>query len=244
MMDYIILIFSKKVLKCPATQKSICMGALTGAVLTGIIVMIPIPYSVVKFIVFHGLINVAMIKIGLRIRQKNTFFKAYIVVYICTFLVGGIFTSIYQYIGKSSLFFIVAVMSYLFALGIWDYLSVMKRCEKEECEVLLCIAGKELKVEALIDTGNRLKDSLTGKPVNIISKEIAVELGEGVIGNNIRYIPYHTIGKKEGVMPIFSIEKMCLYLEEELWVEKPLIAISEEYFCEGKCKMILNPDVK
>ena len=244
MMDYVILSFSKKVLRCPATRRTICLGALTGAVLTSFIVVIPIPYRFVKFILFHGLTNFVMIKTGLRINGKTLIIKAYIVMYICSFLIGGIFTSTAQYLRGSGLFFLTAFLSYSLAVKVWDYISKMKRCEKEECIVLLRNGENEIKVKALIDTGNRLKDSLTGKPVSIISKEIVMELGRDIAAKDIRYIPYHTIGRKEGVMPIFSPDYMCLYLEEEIWIEKPLVAVSEESFCESECRMILNPDVK
>jgi len=244
MMNYVVLTFSKKILKCPVTQGSISLGALVGALLTAFIVSVPLRYSFVKFILFHGLINIVMIATGLRIRNKRLLLKAYIVVYISSFLIGGIFTSIRQYFRESGVLFGVAFFSYLLSLGIWNYISQLKRFEKEECEVLLCNGANKVKVKALIDTGNRLKDNLTGKPINIISKETATELLGGNTVKDIRYIPYRTIGKKEGIMPVFSLECICLYLEEEVWINKPLIAVSEEGFCEGECKMILNPDVK
>lgn len=244
MMDYVILCFSKKILKCPATHGSICLGAMAGTMLTGLIMIVPISYSTVKFVLFHGLVNFVMIKTGLRIKTKAQIFKAYIIMYMCSFLVGGIFTSIGQHLRVSGLFGVTAFLSYLLAIGIWNYISKTKRHEREECEVLLCNGKQELKVRALIDTGNRLKDYMTGKPVNVISKEIAIELGKERVTKDLRYIPYHTIGKKEGVMPMFSIDCMCLYLEEEVWVDKPFVAVSEEGFCEGDCKLILNPDVK
>jgi len=243
-MDYIILTCSKNILKCPATHGSICLGAIAGAFLTGLIVILPIPYNFVKFVLFHGLVNIVMIKTGLRIRQKRKILKAYTILYICSFLTGGIFTYLHQFFRESGMFLIIAAVTYFLVLGIWNYISKLKRFEAEECEVLLRNGKKEVRVRALIDTGNRLKDELTGKPVSIISKDIAMEFGKEIVANEVRYISYHTIGKKDGVMPLFLLECMCLYLEEELWVNKPLVAVSEELFCEGECKMILNPDVK
>ena len=244
MMNFVVLTFSKKILKYPVTRWSISLGALAGALLTGIVVSVPLSNSLVKFILFHGPVNIVMITIGLRIRSKSKLVKAYIVVYVSSFLVGGIFTSIHQYFQEASVFFVGAFFSYLLALGIWNYISQLKRFGMEECEVLLCNGEIAVKVKALIDTGNRLKDDLTGKPVNIISKETAAELyGENTL-KGVRYISYRTIGKKAGVMPVFTLDNMCLYLEEEVWINQPLVAVSEENFCEGGCNMILNPDVK
>ena len=60
----------------------------------------------------------------------------------------------------------------------------------------------------------------------------------------MRYIPYHTIGKKEGVLPLLVLEKLCLYLEEEVWITQGLVAVSEETDLEDMYGMILNPDVR
>ena len=61
---------------------------------------------------------------------------------------------------------------------------------------------------------------------------------------NFRYVPYRTIGKAEGVLPVFRVDRMCIHRDTDYWVEGPLIGISEEKVsAEGEYEMILNPNL-
>lgn len=243
MMDVCILLVAKKILKCPATYKTICFGACLGAFMTCVVMVLPIKGNFIKFIIFHGFISILMIKTGLRIKWNRVFLKAYVTVYCVTFLIGGIFSCISQYMRGGSIFFAFALVSYWGAKGIWEFLVYQGKCRNVSCEVLLCLGENQIKANAIIDTGNRLRDHVTGKPVSIISKKIASELWKEIPLCGIRYIPYHTIGKKEGILPMFEIEEMVLFVETEVRIIKPLIAICEEDNM-GTYEMILNSDVR
>ena len=244
MMDVCILLVAKKILKCPVTYKTVCFGAFLGAVMTCITMALPIKGGYVKFMIFHGLINVLMIKTGLRIKWNRGFLKAYVTVYLSAFLIGGIFSCISQYMREGSIFFVFALISYWGAKGVWEWIYYQGKCRKVCCEVLLCLKSDRIKVNAILDTGNRLRDPVTGKPVSIISKSVASKLWENFPLDGLRYIPYHTIGKKDGILPILTLDEMVLYLEEEIQIIKPLIAVCEEQGNMGEYEMILNSDVR
>ena len=70
MMDYMILAVTDKILHCHSSGKRRCLGALIGAVLTCAVLLIPVPYAFVKFILFHGFVNIVMIKSG-KISENN-----------------------------------------------------------------------------------------------------------------------------------------------------------------------------
>lgn len=244
MMDVCILLVAKKILKCPATYKTVGLGACLGAFMTCVVMMLPIKGSFLKFMIFHGLISILMIKTGLRIKWDRGFLKAYMTVYFTTFLIGGIFSCISQYMREGSLFFAFALISYWGAKGIWEWIYYQGKCRNTCCEVLLCQGQKQLRVNAIWDTGNRLRDYVTGKPVNIVSKTVAGMLWKELPLDGLRYIPYHTIGKREGILPMLVLDEMVLYLEEEVRIKRPLIAICEEQENMGKYEMILNSDVR
>lgn len=242
MMDYILLQVTRRVLKMQTSHVRICLGAALGAVLTCIIIIIPGLNVVVQFILFHEVVNVVMIKIGLKIGWNKTFLKAYLLLYISAFILGGIMEYLHQYIRAGSLFFVLALTGYYVSLGIWNLISYLARQKAGRCTVQLFAGEKECTVEALIDTGNGLRDMITGKPVSIISRDTARKLWDGNL-NGVRYIPYHTVGKAEGVMPLMVLDKMCVLREEELWIMKPLAAISEERLTSDEYEMIMNPDI-
>ena len=120
----------------------------------------------------------------------------------------------------------------------------MGKSHKICCEVLLCQKQNQVKVKAIVDTGNRLRDTITGKPVSIISNQTAKILWKEIPIEGLRYVPYHTIEKKQGILPVLMLDEMYVYLEEELYVSKALVAICEETIGTGEYEMILNSDIR
>ncbi len=243
MMDYLLLLIVRHMLKCTATHFRIALGAVIGAGLTCLVVILPIQYAIIKFVLFYLLVNTLMIIVGLKIKEIRVFVKAMILLYIGAFLMGGMLGYVRQYIKMGSLFFAVAVLGYYVVLGIWNFISYMQRLEQHICDVELYVAGKVSEVKGLIDTGNHLCDPISSKPVCIVSPGVVTEK-IGVELSILRYIPYHTIGIQEGVMPLVKFDKMCIKGKKEIWFEEPLIAISEEEISNSKeYQMILNPNL-
>ena len=104
---------------------------------------------------------------------------------------------------------------------------------------------------ALMDTGNLLCDPVSGDPVSILDHEFYEKFREqqqkegSVLRDTepkMRYIPYQSISGT-GVIKIFRIEKMCVSMDGEKWIEKPLIGISEGTISEKQeYQLILNHD--
>lgn len=242
-MDFFLLAIVRKMSGSRVSYRRIFLGALSGALLTCLIVVLPIPYTSVKFILFHSLANAVMIKAGLGIKGKREFLQAFILLYISGILTGGVFQFLGQYVRIGSVFFVLAAASYYIVSAIWNLISYLAGHREYRCQVVLLKGGKSRKVQALIDTGNSLRDTVTGKPVSIIDKKAVMELwGEDDMAG-IRYIPYHSIGKAEGVMPLITLDGMYVCRKEKEWIERPLAAICEEDITADRYEMILNPDV-
>ena len=110
--------------------------------------------------------------------------------------------------------------------------------------VELYLGSEKYQIKGMIDTGNGLRDPISGRPVNILDRQTARKLfGEEDL-KDVRYIPYQSIGKKAGVLPAVQLERMCILKDTECWVDNPLIGISEEKVsAEGEYEMILNPNL-
>ena len=244
MMDYILLLIVRRMLQCTATHGRICIGAAIGSLLTCVVMILPIPYTVVKLILFHVFVNTCMIRVGLKIKSIRSFLKAIIMLYIGSILLGGIMEVFRQYVRVGSFFLVVAIIGYYFVLGIWKFVSYMQRWNQCHCKVELYLGTKKYQIKGLIDTGNGLRDPISGKPVHILDRATAKRFfGEEYL-KDVRYVPYQSIGKKEGVLPAVQFERMCVWKDTQCWVEKPLIAISEEMISiGGEYEMILNPNV-
>ena len=103
---------------------------------------------------------------------------------------------------------------------------------------------RNCRLRALIDTGNTLKDTVSKDPVSVMDQASVKRLTEGKQPERFRYIPYHSIGKKEGVMPAFRMDKIQIIRDGyRINVEHPLVAVCEEELGSENYQMIINPDI-
>ena len=85
--------------------------------------------------------------------------------------------------------------------------------------VELCHNGKTVKLQALRDTGNTLRDPVTGKPVLVVDSKVADELTGLTAGQlmhpvetmgsipGLRLVPYRAVGQTGGMLLALQIRK-------------------------------------
>ena len=243
-MDTILLALLKKALTCPVRYGRIIAGGVLGAALTCVVVIWPCKTSWAKFIVFHGVINVLMLRTGLGLKWGRELFRGWVILYIESFLLGGVLQFAGQYLREGSAFFALAVISYYVVLGIWKIILLFSEKGNRYCEVEVFFGERNCRLRALIDTGNTLKDTVSKDPVSVMDQASVKRLTEGKQPERFRYIPYHSIGKKEGVMPAFRMDKIQIIQDGyRINVEHPLVAICEEELGSENYQMIINPDI-
>lgn len=104
------------------------------------------------------------------------------------------------------------------------------------CNVKIKVNKSEINVKALIDSGNMLKDPISGMPVIVIEKDKLKSVIPDVILDNLtkilngeiekddmteyiskfRVIPFSSLGKQNGMLLGIKVEKICLEFEEEV----------------------------
>ena len=112
MMDAILLEILRKILGCPVSHGRVLLGAGAGAFGTCVVLCLPVPYGFVRIVASHGLINLIMLKTGFGIRWGREMAKAFLLLYISGFLMGGILSVFRPYLRTAGLFFAFAVISY------------------------------------------------------------------------------------------------------------------------------------
>ncbi len=246
MMDSLLLMAVKKVLRCSVRNRRVFLGGALGAGLTCMVVALPLP-AAVKIPVYYAGINGVMLRIGLKVQKGRDFLKAFVILYTAAFLMGGILWAVRPWLRAGSLFFAAAVPIYYLLCGIWQYLTRLQSQNRQTCEVILYMGVEKYRVYALVDTGNGLTDPVSGEPVSVIDPACARQMLEKNGENTgIRYIPYRTVSG-DGVMQVFRAGQMKIILQAEhgeYTIRHPVIGI-----CEGQIsgkedyQMILNPDV-
>ena len=215
LMDYILLLITKHVLCSREPVWRICLAALAGALATCVVVAVRIPYTFIKYGLFYLIIP------G---------------------MTGGIFSFLGQYAQVGSLFFALAVASYYLASGALKMLSLLFHFGEIHCEVRLVYGERTCSAAAVIDTGNHLRDPVSGKAVSIITRHMAEKLMSLEELKSLRKIEYHTIGKGRGMLPVVTIDSLWIEGEEQSY-EKPMIAVSDDASFGTRYDMILNPDI-
>lgn len=115
------------------------------------------------------------------------------------------------------------------------------------CPVTLIRGDKKVTVQALIDSGNSLSEPISGKPVSVVDEEVFRDLWEGG-GQLYRVIPYHSIGKKRGILEGYLLSELQVELHgmrkvfREVWIAVSAEKISTAGASEAESvKMIINP---
>lgn len=115
------------------------------------------------------------------------------------------------------------------------------------CGAVLIQGKRRVETVALIDSGNGLTEPISGKPVCVVDQELYDSLWDGEdIG--FRAIPYHSIGKKRGIMRGYLLSRLLLEVDGmSLEFRDVYMAVGgerisgEEEDGQGDVKMIVNP---
>lgn len=244
MMDSLVLLIVRKILGRNATLKRILAGSAVGAFMTCLVVALPFGGSILKFFLFHLFVASLMIVVGLGAADVRGFVESYIVLYISSFLLGGVFQWLSQYVRYMSIFFAFAVVSYFIVMAIWRYIVYLRRIDEFQCRVTFYLDGEEYSWRALIDSGNSLTDPDTGKPVCILEQSVIEPLLKRRGLAMFSFVPYSSIGNTNGELPTVQLGRICIHRSTEKWVDNPIIGIcSQKLSSDGKYQMILNPDM-
>ncbi len=129
-----------------------------------------------------------------------------------------------------------------------------KSSEKAECAVRIALGSSFVNVKGILDTGNTLTDSFTGKKVSVIDKSTALcllpfDAEECISRWDFEKLPKYmhltvsnTVGG-EGLLPVFTADSMAVVLnEKEYTVKNAAVAVSgSETF--GSFGMLINSEL-
>lgn len=256
MIDSMLLLSVKKILKLSGSRSRVFAGAALGAISTCLLFVLDIPIFL-KYAFFHCIINVLMIFVGLNVTKAIQIFHALIMLYIVSVMVGGIMYIFRPYMRNISLFYGVMVITYLIMNIMLKIIIRFRSQQKYICRVSVFTSEGIFELQALEDTGNVLRDPVSDEPVSVIDIETAEQIlgiskekyDRGMFSMELfeqekfRFITYKTIAGVN-VMPIVRVEKMIIHLQSEHLVISPLLGICAEPVSERQnYQMILNSDI-
>ncbi len=135
------------------------------------------------------------------------------------------------------------------AVMIWLLKKLTGWAEKESClcSVTLFFEDRSVPVIGYLDSGNLLKEPVSGKPVMVLEESVFLELFKGQVrekmalylekeemqwdlgepyAERIRLVPYKSIGRKRGLLKGFIIDRMVAVMgEKDVELVRPVIAV-------------------
>lgn len=203
-------------------------GAAIGSIWNCLLVLFPVMPSILELTLTIGVIGSLMTSVSFSLKTIAGILRADVLLLISMFLTGGIFTFFRESLWLSDAEAETAV--WCLSLGIFYFLKgILKESirGRERFSVWLYYKGKRKKFLALADSGNRLVEPVTGKPVSVISYESCKGFCDRV--SAVLYIPYCAVGTRKGFLTGIIFEKMEIQINGTfLKIEKPIVAVCRE----------------
>lgn len=212
--DYLLMMGANRLCGFPLSTAKTVIAAAVGGLYGGVCLLPGFRFlgSVAWRLVF--LVLIALIAFGWNRSavQRGGLFV------LLTMALGGIALGIGKG-GVGSLIGGAAGISLLCILGFRDGVSM-----KKYCRVILSHDGRKLSLMALHDTGNMLRDPISGEPVLVVGSQIADELfgltqeqlcsPVETIGTlrmlGLRLIPYRAVGQPGGMLLAIKLDKVII----------------------------------
>lgn len=243
LLDYLLLTMVGRLLKLPSGRLRRLFGAALGSAGLCVIYVFSLWQTLAGILFFYVILSAAMAAAGLALKSVRMLGKAVFLLYLTSFLLGGLFQwlsrtlqlPVYPFLG------ITLVSYYLLSFG----MEFLWRCRASEREILLVtieMGEHKVKARGLLDTGNHLRDPILGKPVSILTQDLKEKLcGEQ---EPLWYpIPFHSIGKAHGLIPAFYADAMQIEtVQGQRRIERPLLGLTKEPLSSKKeYDIILHP---
>lgn len=278
-MIYFIFWTVNKILKNKAKIKNMLLAAALASFFY-ILSILFIPFNKIFSFLIICFIIIFSIFIAFKPDNLKKFLRLFLFVNLVSFIFGGTFFSIYYYTNffnvfnnffnltfnnfSFKLFIICVILSYIFIklfLNLYNSIFIKKQ---SFYEIILYKNGKIVRLNALLDTGNSLKEPISKKPV-LIAEFFAIEelltnslaqifkdkkennlnkLLNIEIENDIRFIPFKSIGKENGIMIGIKIDKLEIKAQNNIFIENAIVGISNFKISKnGIYNAILSPEM-
>lgn len=248
-MDLYLLKLTAQALGKTATARRILSASLIGAAGYCLVFLIPgISYSLK---IMLGMLPLGMLMVRIVCRTKGMRELLYGTGYLFTFsfLIGGFMVflksrlSFFGYSGSLLFMTVAGLAGYkLCSIG----LKVYARSRKNRfCQVELMGDTGPVRIIALVDTGNGLTEPISKRPVAILEEESWEKLQHWMKPEKFKLIPYHSIGRDNGMLEGYEIGAMEVRTETgRKQYEKVIIAVFRgKISSKGGYQMILPPEL-
>lgn len=242
---YLLMLVDQRMLSTAKPWRLI-LGAAYGALAYPVLFLLRLP--VFGKLLLGAAVSVGMLPVTFSVRGLRSLLK-YAECMLChAFCMGGALLLLLRCVrpaegvltGASG---IMAAGGCVFLFGRYS----QRREDGAVCLATLKQDGAQLTVAALIDSGNGLCEPVSGKPVCVVEQTVLERLWK-TPARGYRAIPYHSIGKKHGILEGYLLQELLVEtggvrkVFHDVYVAAAPENLSDASSSDAEAvKMILNP---
>ena len=247
-MNLYLLSITGKILKCTATHLRIILGALLGAVMICLVILVPLFNIKIRLIIGAIPVSMSMIRIVFKIHTPKRLFKSCMIMAFCSFFLGSIVLWLESRFAwpawlKYSIrtFVLFVFFGYSFVLFLIRKFQNTKTDDIKE--IRIPIGERNIHMKALLDTGNHLSEPISGAPVSVISRSAAEKFKEYMVPEKYHAIPYRSVGKSSGIMDAYELPELVIEdTYRDIYCKRVIVAICNTGISKDSIyQMILHP---
>lgn len=248
-MDLLLVRLTAATLKKNAVFSRILAGSIFGA--AGYCLILCLPGISYPAKVAFGMIPTAMgmIRLGCKTTGMRELIYGTGCLFAYSFLLGGFMLFLISRLSllgvrENSRFAVLLAGALGFEICMWGIKRYRRVRENHFCQVELEGDEENIRICALVDTGNGLVEPVSRKRVAILEEEVWDKMKKAKRPEKYKAIPFHSIGKKNGILEGYEVEKIRIKYEMGIKeLTHVLIAVSKERLSSGgKYQMILPPE--
>ena len=279
-MNYIILYATGLISKSKKSYLRMYLARLIGAIYATLEYVLKV--NIYSNIILKTILSIIIVYVAFYPQNAKKMCKQIVLFYVTTFTFGGIATYLIyvlkpqniiikngMYVGTYVLkvIFIGAIVGTII-LAIAFKMAKNKLTKKDMiCKVKIKLNGKEETVEAMVDTGNMLKEPITGTPVVVVERTSLYELlpkeilnnTESILGGDfekipeeikneyvpkLKLIPFASLGKQNGMLVGIKPEKIEVINEQTEEEKNAIIGIYNKSLTKrGEYKALIGIDL-
>ncbi len=242
-LNYCVLMLTASAMKLITSRLRIILASLIGAAGSCFLFLPGGSYAGIKFIVIFGVITFMMIRISFHVRGCKYNLLMFATILATVFLLGGITQWIVGTMGTQNMLWIwllsVIVIYHLMQMALKQYRK--QRSSFVPVTITVDVKDKvrnQISIIALIDTGNRLREETTGKPVCILETGVVdLEFPQ------FYEVVYRSLGNEEARMKAWIVPEILIHTKEgDIKQKEVMLALYPGKISnKGSYHMILHP---
>lgn len=249
-MNFIILYATGLILKIKVSFFRLLLASLIGAIYAALQYISNM--KILSNIIIKTFLSIIIIWVAFHPQNMKKMCKQLLLFYLTTFTFGGVATYLIyvlkpqNIIIKNGMYVGTYVLKVIFIgaiLGTGILLISFKiyknKISKKDmiCKILIKLNGKEITLNTMVDTGNMLREPITGNPVAVVEKNSLYDVlpkeilnnTESILGGDfgkipedikqeyipkLKFIPFSSLGKQNGMLIGIKPEKLKVINEE------------------------------